>query len=183
MQYEDLCQIGAGMYGKVFKARVVGTDVWVAIKRTTILESDEGIPQTAVREIAVLRKLQHQNIVRLLDATATRQDVSLVLEFVDMDLARYMKESHCHLDPRITRSLSQQLMLGIEFCHRNSIMHRDIKPQNLLVDSKLQLKITDFGLARMYSVPVPVYTREIVTLWYRAPEILLQGWRFGGGSV
>ena len=180
MQYEDLCQIGVGMYGKVFKARVVGTDVWVAIKRTTILESDEGIPHTAVREIAVLRKLQHQNIVRLLDATATRQDVSLVLEFVDMDLARYMKESHGRLDPRITRSLSQQLMLGIEFCHRNSIMHRDIKPQNLLVDSKLQLKITDFGLARMYSVPVPAYTREIVTLWYRAPELLLQGRHFGG---
>jgi len=174
MEYEDVCPIGAGRYGKVFKARVVGTDVCVAIKHMMILDG-QGIPQSAIREIAVLQQIQHPNVVRLLDTAATRHDVRLVFEFVDMDLACYMQSVCGRMDPKITRSLSTQLMLGIEFCHRNSIMHRDLKPQNLLIDSKLQLKIADFGLARMLVVPVPAYTTNVVTLWYMAPELLLGG--------
>merc|ERR1712187_237843 len=71
------------------------------------------------------------------------------------------------------KKLSHQLCRGIDFCHSNRILHRDIKPQNLLIDQHLCLKIADFGLARAYSVPVPKYTHEVVTVWYRAPEILL----------
>ena len=179
MQYEALGQIGAGRYGDVFKARVVGTETFVAIKRTRIADLAEGIPQTSIREIAALRKVQHPNVVRLLDVAATRQHVSLVFGFVDMDLAQYARSVGGAIQPKIIKSLSQQLALGIEFCHRNGIMHRDLKPQNLLVDSNLQLKIADFGIARMYLVPVPAYTAKVVTLWYRAPELLLGGTLYG----
>ena len=179
MQYEALGQIGAGRYGDVFKARVAGTETFVAIKRTRIADLAEGIPQTSIREIAALKKVQHPNVVRLLDVAATRQHVSLVFEFVDMDLAQYARSVGGAIEPKIIKSLSHQLMLGIEFCHRNGIMHRDLKPQNLLVDSNLQLKIADFGIARMYSVPVPAYTAKVVTLWYRAPELLLGGTLYG----
>ena len=173
MQYEELHQIGYGVYGTVYKARVVGTKTFVAIKRTTITASDDGIPQTSIREIAVLQKVQHPHVVRLLEVKATRQDVSLVFEFAEMDLAHYQKSVHGAMAPKIIKSLTQQLMLGIEYCHRNSIMHRDLKPQNLLIDCKLQLKIADFGLARIYTVPVPAYTAPVSTLPYRAPELLL----------
>jgi cyclin-dependent kinase len=66
-----------------------------------------------------------------------------------------------------------QLLLGINFCHSQGIMHRDLKPQNLLINRHGQLKIADFGLARAFAIPMRTYTHEVVTLWYRAPEILL----------
>merc|ERR1711904_558357 len=77
------------------------------------------------------------------------------------------------MGPTAVRDFARQLLRGIECCHANRIIHRDLKPQNLLIDSKLRLKIADFGLARAYAVPIPKYTHEVVTIWYRAPEILL----------
>merc|ERR1719169_171324 len=84
-----------------------------------------------------------------------------------------MKSVQCRLQPTAVKTLAYQLCRGIEFCHANRIIHRDIKPQNLLIDSRMRLKIADFGLARAFSLPVPKYTHEVVTVWYRAPEILL----------
>lgn len=66
-----------------------------------------------------------------------------------------------------------QLLKGIEFCHAHRVLHRDLKPQNLLIDSHGHIKLADFGLARAFGIPVRAYTHEVVTLWYRAPEILL----------
>lgn len=77
------------------------------------------------------------------------------------------------IDPNLIKSYMFQLTLGINFCHMHRVMHRDLKPQNLLIDSTGLLKIADFGLARAFSIPLPVYTHEVVTLWYRAPEVLL----------
>ena len=73
----------------------------------------------------------------------------------------------------LVKSYMYQLLKGMDFCHARGIMHRDLKPQNLLVDRKGTLKLADFGLARAFMIPVRSYTHEVVTLWYRAPEILL----------
>jgi len=97
----------------------------------------------------------------------------LVFEFIEHDLRKYMKSVGHRLEPQIIQYLSHQLCDGIQFCHAHKILHRDLKPQNLLIDSQSRLKIADFGLARTYSVLVRNYTPEVVTVWYRPPEILL----------
>merc|ERR1719265_969519 len=84
-----------------------------------------------------------------------------------------MKALGTPLQPTTIRNLNFQLCRGVEFCHASRIIHRDIKPQNLLIDHRMRLKIADFGLARAFTLPVPKYTHEVVTVWYRPPEILL----------
>jgi cyclin-dependent kinase len=101
----------------------------------------------------------------------------LVFEFLDHDLKQFMASEYGKLEgiePQLAKHFTFQVLLGLKFCHANSIMHRDLKPQNLLVDVKSKtIKLADFGLGRVFSLPVARYTHEVVTLWYRAPEILL----------
>jgi serine/threonine protein kinase len=170
--------LGEGTYGEVFKARNTRTQDIVALKRIKLDQEEEGMPSTAIREIALLKELSHENVVKLLDvycANASSKKLYLVFEFVDMDLKRYVK-SKGSLDAGAVKSLGKQLLLGVECCHANRILHRDLKPQNLLIKPQVtspSLKIADFGLARAFSLPIPKYTHEVVTVWYRSPEILL----------
>ena len=97
----------------------------------------------------------------------------LVFEFLDQDLKKYMDCQPAGIDPMLIKSYNWQLLKGIEFCHAHRVLHRDLKPQNLLIDQKGNIKLADFGLARAFGIPVRTYTHEVVTLWYRAPEILL----------
>jgi serine/threonine protein kinase len=165
--------LGEGTYGKVYKARSTSTNEWVAMKQMKLDAQEEGVPSTAIREIALLKELPHQNIVRLLDVFCKPNKLVLVFEYLENDLKKYMKALNGRLSPATVKKFAFQLIRGVEFCHANRIIHRDIKPQNLLIDSRLQLKIADFGLARAFTVPVPKYTHEVVTVWYRPPEILL----------
>lgn len=173
-QYELLekAVLGEGTYGKVFKARTRSGE-FVAMKHMKLDSQEEGIPSTAIREIALLKELSHVNVVRLLDVFCKPNKLVLVFEFLENDLKKYMRSKTGHLDPAIVKNFSYQLCRGMEFCHANRIIHRDIKPQNLLIDNRLRLKLADFGLARAFTVPVPKYTHEVVTVWYRPPEILL----------
>merc|ERR1712032_94762 len=132
-----------------------------------------GVPSTAIREIALLKELSHPNVVKLLDVFCRPNKLVLVFEFLDEDLKKYMKARGGKVESKTVKDFSYQLCRGVEFCHSNRIIHRDLKPQNLLIDSRLQLKIADFGLARAFTVPVPKYTHEVITVWYRPPEILL----------
>merc|ERR1719210_1555573 len=141
------------------------------MKKMKLDHEEEGVPSTAIREIALLKELTHENVVKLLDVFCSTNKLVLVFEFVENALKKYMKGRQ--LAPMHIKGLAYQLCRGIEFCHANRILHRDLKPQNLLIDQRLRLKIADFGLARAYTVPVPKYTHEVVTVWYRAPEILL----------
>merc|ERR1719277_1094163 len=143
------------------------------MKKMKLDSEEEGVPSTAIREIALLKELTHDNVVKLLDVFCSTNKLVLVFEFLDNDLKKYMKSLGNLLLPKTIKMLACQLCKGVEFCHSNRVLHRDLKPQNLLIDTKLRLKIADFGLARAYSVPVPKYTHEVVTVWYRAPEILL----------
>jgi len=169
--------LGEGTYGEVFKARDTLTGTIVAMKRIKLDGEDEGMPSTAIREISLLKELSHANVVKLLDVHCSNKENSkklyLVFEFLDLDLKRYYKQQG-NLPATTVQSFSYQLLAGTEFCHSRRILHRDLKPQNLLIDPvRLCLKIADFGLARAFSLPIPKYTHEVVTVWYRAPEILL----------
>jgi len=176
-QYDLLEKVvlGEGTYGKVYKARNTRTGEAVAMKYMKLDAQEEGVPSTAIREIALLKELSHVNVVRLLDVFCKPNKLVLVFELLENDLKKHMKAlgaGRC-LAPAAIKNLAYQLCSGIEFCHANRIIHRDIKPQNLLIDGRNRMKIADFGLARAYTVPVPKYTHEVVTVWYRAPEILL----------
>ena len=98
----------------------------------------------------------------------------LIFEYFNQDMKKFLDKVKTPLDPNQVRSILYQLLKGTEFCHERRIMHRDLKPSNLLVNpSVTQIKIADFGLARTMGLPLKTYTHEVVTLWYRAPEVLL----------
>jgi len=170
---QDRHVLGEGTYGRVYRARMVRTGELVAMKHMKLDSQDEGIPSTAIREIAILKELSHANVVKLYDVFCKPGKLVLVFEYLENDLKKYMKSMNMRLTPGTIKNFAWQLVRGVEFCHSTRIIHRDLKPQNLLIDSRLRLKIADFGLARAFQTPVPKYTHEVVTVWYRPPEILL----------
>ncbi|KAK7845413.1 cell division control protein 2 like protein [Quercus suber] len=226
LQYEKVEKIGEGTYGVVYKARDRTTNETIALKKIRLEQEDEGVPSTAIREISLLKEMQHGNIVRLQDVVHSEKRLYLVFEYLDLDLKKYMDSSpefardlrqikvsgllsairgllqdvvhsekrlylvfeYLDLDlkkymdssPEFARDLRQikmflyQILRGIAYCHSHRVLHRDLKPQNLLIDRRTNvLKLADFGLARAFGIPVRTFTHEVVTLWYRAPEILL----------
>ncbi|KAJ1821996.1 Cyclin-dependent kinase catalytic subunit [Coemansia sp. RSA 2675] len=173
-RYLKLDKVGEGTYGVVYKARDLQTGKIVAMKKIRLEGDDEGVPSTAIREISLLKELQHDNIVRLLDIVYSAAKLYLVFEFLDLDLKKYMDTvGPGGLTPDQIKSYMFQLIKGLAFCHSHRTLHRDLKPQNLLIDRAGMLKIADFGLGRAFGVPLRIYTHEVVTLWYRSPEILM----------
>lgn len=184
--YEKLEKVGEGAYGKVYRARERRTGRMVALKKTRLEMDEEGVPSTTLREISLLQTLsQSIYIVKLLCVEQMHKKgksaLYLVFEYIDTDLKKYIElhgrnhgQARVPLPMKLIKSFMYQLCKGIAHCHRHGVMHRDLKPQNLLVDKERGLlKIADFGLGRAFTVPLKSYTHEIVTLWYRAPEVLL----------
>lgn len=173
-------KIGEGTYGVVYKGRNKKTGQLVALKKIRLESEEEGVPSTAIREISLLKELQHPNIVSLEDVLMQESRLYLVFEFLAMDLKKYMDNipSGQLMEKSLVKSYLNQILEGILFCHKRRVLHRDLKPQNLLIDTKGLIKIADFGLARAFGIPVRVYTHEVVTLWYRAPEVLLGSPRY-----
>ncbi|XP_055971410.1 cyclin-dependent kinase 3 isoform X2 [Sorex fumeus] len=167
--FQKVEKIGEGTYGVVYKARNRDTGQLVALKKIRLDLETEGVPSTAIREISLLKELKHPNIVRLLDVVHSEKKLYLVFEFLSQDLKKYMDSSPATPLPLPLVKLLQ----GVSFCHSHRVIHRDLKPQNLLIDELGAIKLADFGLARAFGVPLRTYTHEVVTLWYRAPEILL----------
>ncbi|KAK6028705.1 kinase domain protein [Ostertagia ostertagi] len=190
-KYEILYQVGEGTYGQVYKARDKITGEQVALKKVRLENEKEGFPITAVREIKILRQLNHANVVKLVDIVTDklsaadmrteRANFYLVFEYVDHDLMGLLEASHLvnfHNDQ--IRSLFKQLILGLEYCHAAGFLHRDIKCSNILLNNRGELKIADFGLARYYSSDQErLYTNRVITLWYRPPELLLGDEHYG----
>ncbi|CAI0628179.1 unnamed protein product [Linum tenue] len=173
--FEKLEKVGEGTYGKVYRARERATGKIVALKKTRLHEDDEGVPATTLREVSILRMLS-----RLLDVKQGlnkegKTVLYLVFEYMDTDLKKYIRsfrQTKATIPTNIT--LMYQLCKGVAFCHGHGLLHRDLKPHNLLMDKKtMMLKIADLGLARAFTLPIKKYTHEILTLWYRAPEVLL----------
>lgn len=172
-KYTKIDKLGEGTYGIVYKARNRDTQEIVALKRIRLESEDEGVPCTAIREISLLKELNHPNIVRLYDVIHTEKKLTLVFEYLDQDLKQYLDECRGVIPPDQIKSFLFQLLKGIAFCHHKRVLHRDLKPQNLLINRKGELKLADFGLARGFGIPMSNYSHEVVTLWYRAPDVLL----------
>ncbi|KAL6754949.1 cyclin dependent kinase [Haematococcus lacustris] len=168
-------RIGEGTYGVVFKGRDRQDGKIVALKKIRLESEEEGVPSTAIREISLLKALNHPCVVRLHDVVHSDRKLYLVFEFLDLDLKKLMDSTpSIKTNHRMVKLFLWQMLSGICYCHSRRVLHRDLKPQNLLIDkTRNQLKLADFGLARGIGIPVRAYTHEVVTLWYRAPEILL----------
>jgi len=171
-KYAKIDKVGEGTYGLVYKAKNLETGEIVALKRIRLDSIDEGVPCTAIREISLLKELVHPHIVRLYDVIYTERKLTLVFEYLDQDLKKYM--DFCRqLPPETIRKFMKHLLEGIAFCHDHRVLHRDLKPQNLLINKRGDLKLADFGLARAFGIPVRTFSHEVVTLWYRAPDVLM----------
>ena len=189
--------VGKGSYGIVYKAYYIGKEEYktlygipdvVALKQIKTEKEKEGFPITALREIMILKELDHKNILKLLEVVVSEpkkekkieegkinRDVYLVFEYMEQDLGTILQR-------KIDFELSQikyifhELVLGLKYLHENNILHRDLKPSNILLSAKNEIKIGDFGLARIFSNSPnakKIYTNQVVTVCYRAPELLL----------
>lgn len=171
--YERLAKVGEGTYGVVYKARHKDSGEVVALKRVRLDDDDEGVPSSALREICLLKELKHKNIVRLLDVIHSDKKLTMVFEYCDQDMRKYFDGLKGRISAQQVQSLLYQMLRGLAFCHECNILHRDLKPQNLLINKNGELKLADFGLARAFGVPVKFFSAEVVTLWYRPPDVLM----------
>lgn len=167
----------------IMKGRSRTTNEIVALKEIH-LDAEEGTPSTAIREISLMKELKHVNIVRLYDVIHTETKLVLIFEYCERDLKKYM-DVHGErgaLDPVTVRSFMYQLLKGTAFCHENRVLHRDLKPQNLLINRKGELKLGDFGLARAFGVPVNTFSNEVSHAAIRSvlvPQMAYRSSRFG----
>ncbi|XP_074512292.1 uncharacterized protein cdk12 isoform X5 [Sebastes fasciatus] len=176
--------IGEGTYGQVYKAKDKDTGELVALKKVRLDNEKEGFPITAIREIKILRQLKHRSVVNMKEIVTDKQDALdfkkdrgafyLVFEYMDHDLMGLLESGLVQFSHEHVRSFMRQLMEGLDYCHKNNFLHRDIKCSNILLNNRGQIKLADFGLARLYnSEESRPYTNKVITLWYRPPELLL----------
>lgn len=183
-RYEKIAFLGEGQFATVYKARNVETDELVAVKKIKIgsaQDARDGINRTALREIKLLQEVKHPNIIGLLDIFGYGSNVSLVFDFMDTDLEVIIKDTRIVFSPSHIKAYVLMTLLGLEYLHDNWILHRDLKPNNLLVSKQGVLKIADFGLAKTFGSPNRIYTHQVVTRWYRSPELLFGARKYGVG--
>lgn len=171
-RYERIRKVGEGTYAVVYEARCRDTNRRVAIKRIKMSTQGYGLDISAIRELEFLRELHHPNVVDLQDVFIEEKNLCLVLGYYEIDLEMIVKDRSLILKPGDIKAWMMMLLRGLEHCHQRGILHRDIKPNNLLVGSDGQMKLADFGLTRSYGYQMQPMTSQVVTRWYRAPELL-----------
>lgn len=176
--FKCLNRIAEGTYGIVYRAQDRRTNEIVALKRLKMEKEKDGFPITSLREINTLLKGQHPNIVTVREIVVgnNMDKIFIVMDYVEHDfktLMETMQHRKQSFLPAEVKCLTQQLLQAVAHLHDNWILHRDLKTSNLLLSHKGVLKVGDFGLAREYGSPLKEYTSIVVTLWYRAPELLL----------
>eukprot|EP00041_Stephanoeca_diplocostata_P013624 m.240026 g.240026 ORF g.240026 m.240026 type:complete len:347 (+) comp19406_c0_seq1:354-1394(+) len=177
-------RIGEGAHGVVLRAKRIDTGTTVALKKIMIRRLEDGIPNNALREIKALQEIdEHDNIVTLRSVFSHGNGFILVFDYMHSDLSEVLRR-HTLTGAQI-KSYMVMLLRGVAYCHSKNIMHRDLKPANLLIDRMGRLKIADFGLARVFEAQAEddssmpgsgttkrLYSHQVATRWYRAPELL-----------
>ncbi|KAI9282642.1 kinase-like domain-containing protein [Sporodiniella umbellata] len=173
--YEKLNIVGEGTYGVVYRVKDNKTKQIVALKKVRMERETDGMPISSLREISILKRMKHPNIVNVIDVAVgpSLESIYLVMEYCEQDLSSLLSVISVPYTTPGVKCLMLQLLKGLEYCHNHSVVHRDLKTSNLLLTSTGILKIADFGLARALSLPGKPMTPNVVTLWYRAPEVLL----------
>uniref|UniRef100_A0A0D6R3E1 Protein kinase domain-containing protein n=1 Tax=Araucaria cunninghamii TaxID=56994 RepID=A0A0D6R3E1_ARACU len=193
--FEKIEQIGEGTYGQVYMAREIQTGEIVALKKVRMDNEREGFPITAIREIKILKKLQHDNVIKLKEIVTSpgrekdeqgkpegnkyNGSIYMVFEYMDHDLTGLADRPGMRFTIPQIKCYMKQLLTGLHYCHINQVLHRDIKGSNLLIDNNGILKLADFGLARSFCNINQDLTNRVITLWYRPPELLLGSTKYG----
>ncbi|XP_063365849.1 cyclin-dependent kinase-like 1 [Cydia amplana] len=178
-KYEQLAVVGEGSYGVVLKCRRRDTGQLVAIKKFLETEDDAAVRKMALREIRMLKKLRHEHLVNMIEVFRRKRRFYLVFEYLDHTLLDELEAAPGGLGEDTAKRHLYQLLKGIDFCHQNSIIHRDVKPENVLVSKTGIVKLCDLGFARALAAPGEPYTEYVATRWYRAPELLVAEHRYG----
>ncbi|KAM4025096.1 cyclin-dependent kinase-like 4 isoform 2-T4 [Anomaloglossus baeobatrachus] len=154
-KYEKLAKIGEGSYGVVFKCRNKETGQVVAIKKFVESEDDPVIKKIALREIRMLKQLKHSNLVNLLEVFRRKRKLHLVFEYCDHTVLNELEKHPNGVPEMMTKNTVQQILQAVNFCHKNSCIHRDVKPENILLTKQGVIKLCDFGFARILSKLIP----------------------------
>ncbi|KAK9136983.1 hypothetical protein Sjap_007577 [Stephania japonica] len=182
--FEKFDKIGEGTYSNVYKARDTLTGKIVALKKVRFDNLEPESVKFMAREILILRRLDHPNVVKLEGLVTSRMSCSLylVFEYMEHDLAGLAASPSIKFTEPQVKCYVQQLLSGLEHCHDRGVLHRDIKGSNLLIDNGGILKIADFGSASFFDPnrKQPM-TSRVVKLWYRPPELLLGATCYGVG--
>lgn len=197
--YEILTQVGEGTYGQVYMAEDRITKDRVALKKIRMDNEKDGFPITAIREIKILRATDDDNVIGVREIVRSKGicsnagerggkgvqaggkcSIYMVFDFMDHDLTGLLERLNYRLPLPQVKHFMKQLLKGLHSCHRNGILHRDLKLSNLLIDCEGNLKLADFGLARPYKdMPDSRMTNRVITLWYRPPELLMGAEKYG----
>ncbi|KAI7856111.1 kinase-like domain-containing protein [Circinella umbellata] len=171
-KYQKTAKVGEGAYAVVYRGTQLDTNRMVAIKKIKMGQFKDGLDLTAIREVKYLQELNHPNVIELIDVFSHKKNLNLVLEYLDSDLEQVIKDRSILFMPGDIKAWMLMTLRGLDHCHRHFILHRDMKPNNLLLTHDGVLKIADFGLARDWGDAGRSMTSQVVTRWYRSPELL-----------
>lgn len=183
-KYVKVRKVGEGTYANVYLGHLASSPTsLVAIKKIKIqADYKEGLAPDAVRELKFLQELSHPNIISLLSVFSSKdQNLNLVLEYLPLgDLEGLIKDHDIVYSTADMKAWIAMLTRAVYFCHANFVLHRDIKPNNLLIAASGELKLADFGLARSFSNPYSPMSTNVITMWYRPPELFFGAKHYAG---
>lgn len=177
-KYEKISKIGEGSYGVVFKCRRRENGQIVAVKKYVETEDDPLIKKIAMREIRMLKQLKHANLVNLIEVFRRKRKLHLVFEYCDHTVLDILEKHTNGVPDQMSKRIIWQTLQAINFCHQHNCIHRDVKPENILLTKEGVVKLCDFGFARTMN-PGEKYTDYVATRWYRAPELLVGDTQYG----
>lgn len=178
-------KLGEGTYAIVYKGHLRDNPKeFVAIKKIKVnADYKDGLAMDAIREVKCLQELSHPNIIALRTIYSSKdQNINIVLEYIALgDLEMLIKDgqgiTYTQADIKAWMGM---IARAVWFCHENFILHRDIKPNNLLIAADGNIKLADFGLARSFAEPTAKMTHNVITSWYRPPELFFEAKHYSG---